>query len=417
MSSITNFVVVLYIGRILGAEQLGAFSLAYVTYGFALNASRSIATDPLVVRFSNSSVSVWRSAVASSTGTALVTGVALGILSLGAGALLQGTTKQAFIALGLALPVLLLQDSWRFAFFAIGKGQHAFINDSIWALALIPAILVVRETGHSGVFWLVVAWGVGAGVAAAVGPLQARVMPRPLNTKNWLYTHRDLGPRYLAENASGNVASQGRAYGLSVILSLTAIGYIQAASTLLGPFQVILFGISIAVVAEASRVLHRSPQRFVMFCVLISIGLSTAGLLWGLALQIALPMGLGHLVLPKIWRQTAPLVLPTTIALLAGSSCCGAVAGLHALGAAKRSMSAGVSTSVSYLVLSLVGGALGGAAWAIYAGALSGFGNSVFYWLQLRAALKESEHSRSVLASSRGRHRAHATPLPDGAER
>src|ERR1700693_3209091 len=52
VSSITNFAVTLYVARTLGAAQLGAFSLSYVTYGFLLNASRGLATDPLLVRFS-----------------------------------------------------------------------------------------------------------------------------------------------------------------------------------------------------------------------------------------------------------------------------------------------------------------------------------------------------------------------------
>ena len=52
MSSLSNFAVNIYIARTLGAVQYGAFALAYVTYGFALNASRGLATDPLLVRFS-----------------------------------------------------------------------------------------------------------------------------------------------------------------------------------------------------------------------------------------------------------------------------------------------------------------------------------------------------------------------------
>ena len=56
MSSISNFAVNIYIARTLGAVQYGAFGLAYVTYGFALNASRGLATDPLLVRFSGTHV-------------------------------------------------------------------------------------------------------------------------------------------------------------------------------------------------------------------------------------------------------------------------------------------------------------------------------------------------------------------------
>jgi hypothetical protein len=75
VSSLTNFVIGIYVIRALGAAQFGAFSLAYVTYGFALNASRGLATDPLMVRFSGTDVPTWRRAVASCTGTAACTGL------------------------------------------------------------------------------------------------------------------------------------------------------------------------------------------------------------------------------------------------------------------------------------------------------------------------------------------------------
>ena len=50
-SSLTNFLLNIFVARTLGAEQFGAFALAYVTYGFALNASRGLSIEPLLVRF------------------------------------------------------------------------------------------------------------------------------------------------------------------------------------------------------------------------------------------------------------------------------------------------------------------------------------------------------------------------------
>ena len=113
--------------------------------------------------------------------------------------LLSGTTRLAFLALGLTLPGLLLQDSWRFAFFALGRGSQAFLNDTVWTVVLIPALVMLRGTGHANVFWFVFAWGAAAAVAAAFGPLQARVVPRLSGAWEWVSRHRDLGPRYLAE--------------------------------------------------------------------------------------------------------------------------------------------------------------------------------------------------------------------------
>ena len=78
VSSLTNFAVSIYVVRTLGAVQFGAFGLAYVTYSFVLNASRGVATEPLMVRFSGTDLRTWRRAVANCSGTAAVTGLAAG---------------------------------------------------------------------------------------------------------------------------------------------------------------------------------------------------------------------------------------------------------------------------------------------------------------------------------------------------
>ena len=85
MSSLTNFAVSIYVVHVLGAVQFGAFSLAYVTYAFALNASRGLATDPLMVRFSGTDLPTWRRAVARCTGTAAVVGFARRLRAHGGG--------------------------------------------------------------------------------------------------------------------------------------------------------------------------------------------------------------------------------------------------------------------------------------------------------------------------------------------
>lgn len=52
-----------------GGGPVRAFALAYVTYGFALNAPRGLATDPLLVRFSGTDIPTWRRAVTKCTGS------------------------------------------------------------------------------------------------------------------------------------------------------------------------------------------------------------------------------------------------------------------------------------------------------------------------------------------------------------
>ena len=69
---------------------------------------------------------------------------------------------------------MLLQDSWRYSFFALGRGSQAFLNDTIWTLAIVPPMLFLRFTHHSTVFWFVLAWGLAATVR---GLRRARCRP------------------------------------------------------------------------------------------------------------------------------------------------------------------------------------------------------------------------------------------------
>ena len=204
-------------------------------------------------------------------------GLVAGACVLGAAAVIGGTAGAAFLALGLTLPGLLLQDSWRYSFFAFGRGGQAFLNDTIWALTLLPALAMLLLIGHANVFWFVFAWGITANVAAAVGPWQARVIPRLAGTWGLVSRHRDLGPRYLAEGTSQSAAVQLRAYGIGLVLGLAALGSVQAAATLFGPMTILFLGMALVTIPEAARVLRRSPRHLPLFCLVVTGGLTGRG--------------------------------------------------------------------------------------------------------------------------------------------
>jgi O-antigen/teichoic acid export membrane protein len=427
MGSLTNFLLSIYIAKTLGATQFGAFSLAYVTYGFADNASRGLSIEPLLIRFSGTDIATWRRMTAGCTGTALGVGIVTGGCAFVVGAAAGGATGQAFVALGLTLPGLLLQDSWRYAFFALGRGYLAFVNDALWAVVQVPLLVLLKMSGHANVFWFVLAWGTGAAVGAVVGAVQARVVPSLARAKDWLVRHRDLGPRYLVENTGGNAADTLRIYSVSSVLGLAAVGYIQAANTLMGPFKIIFYGVGMLAIPEAARILRNSPRRLPLFCAAASIGLALLALMWGLVLFAALPLGLGHLMLGKLWRPTYPLVLPTALYVAAGCAGIGACIGLHALGAARRSLRATLLTSALIVVFAIVGAAGGGALGTMRAVAAVAWVGALISWWQLRQALHEDgafrvpswllprstgKHHRPASANSRHAHHHRTTAMP-----
>ena len=406
VSSLTNFAVSIYVVRQLGAVQYGAFSLAYVTYGLALNASRGLATEPLMIRVSGADQRKWRRAVAQCTGTSMTLGLVMGICTFIPAMVLHGATGAAFLALGLTLPGLLLQDSWRYCFFALGRGSQAFLNDTIWLAVLIPALLVVRVSGHSSVFWYVFAWGLAACVAAAFGPLQAKVMPKVTHTPIWLYLHRDLGWRYLLEGTASSLSFQLRIYGITALLGLAAVGYLQAASTLMGPITILFLGMPLATIPEAARVLRRAPHRLARFFVAISLVLSATAFGWGLVLQVVVPHGLGAWLLGHVWQRTYPLLLPTALVVAGNGFSAGAFAGLHALGAAQRSLRVAIIGATATVVCSLVGAKWWGVTGSIYGTLAPAWLGSLMLWWQLREALRErkitSQRQHSEAAGGAG---------------
>ncbi|MEU7599224.1 hypothetical protein AB0B79_40520, partial [Streptomyces sp. NPDC039022] len=346
-SSMTNFAVGIYVARSLGLTAFGVFSLAWVTYGVVLNVSRGVATDPLMVRFSGVPDASWRAAVARSSGTALGVGGALGAACLVAGLGLGGSVGSAFACLGVVLPLLLLQDAWRFAFFAAGAGRKAFANDLVWGVALVPAMVVAAHVGSVTAF--VLAWGGSAAVAAGYGCFQSGIRPRPTGVRAWLGEHRDLGYRYLVENVSNSGASQLRAYGLGAIVGVGAVGVIRGAELLLGPFLALLMGLSLVTVAEAARVLRRAPHRLGAFCLLLGGGQAVAALLWGGALLL-MPDRFGALVLGGVWHPASELIVPVTLGVAGAGLGTGAAAGLRALAAARRSLRSQLIASACYVV-------------------------------------------------------------------
>jgi glycosyltransferase involved in cell wall biosynthesis len=402
LSSLTNFAVGIVVARSLGIRELGAFSIAFATYQVGVNASRGLATDPLAVRYSGTEVRRWRRAVASSTGMATAVGLVAGACCAVAGLLLTGATGAALLALGVTLPGLLLQDSWRFAFFSAGRGGQAFANDLVWGLILVPMLVAIVASGAPGVAWFILAWGGSATVAAVIGGVQARLVPRLSQARGWLGQHRDLASRYLPENLSVSGAYQLRAYGLGAIAGLPAVGALRGAELMLGPFNVILMGIGMMAVPEAVGVLRRSARELRSFCLLLGLGQAGAAAAWGAALVPLLHRGLGSRVLGASWRPASELLVPVTLTLVSTGFSTGAGAGLRALGAASRSLRAQVMASAAYVTGGLLGATVAGAAGAAWGAAVATSIGAGVWWGQLHRGLRELGWPQDVLAAQAG---------------
>ncbi|MDP9264727.1 MAG: hypothetical protein M3O91_01215 [Chloroflexota bacterium] len=389
-SSLTNFALGILVARSVGPAEFGAFSLAFAAYYLALNMSRSVTTQPLIVRHTGSATSEWRKAAAAATGTALLIGIAAGGVALVIASVTAGSVHDAFFVLGFILPGLLLQDAWRFAFFSCGRGALACANDLAWALVQFPVMLFIVLSGHSSIVLAMVSWGVAAGIAATFGAVQAHLLPRPVLARAWWRAHHDLSSRYVVEVIAGMGGAQISLYAVTAIAGLAVVGTLRAGELLLGPLNILFQGIQLAAVPEGVRLLRKSTAALRRLSLLLSGAVTTTVLLWG-GLMWLVPDSVGVQLLGATWAPAHSVVVPLALALAAGSANMGAAVGLRALAAARRSMNTKIAVTAMGVSGQALGAALAAASGAAIALAITMTLGAVVYWRQYAVALRRHE--------------------------
>ncbi len=397
-SSITNFALGIIAARTLSPAAFGAYALAFATYLVALNAARALGAEPFLIRYAGAEPARWRYGAARATGTALTTGVVIGLACLLAGAATGGPVGGALRGLGIVLPGLLLQDSWRYVFIAARRGRDAFLNDVAWAVAMVPLVAVVL-VGAPSTTSVLLAWGGAAGVAAVVGMGQARMLPRPERSRAWLHEQRDLAPRFLGEMGALSGAHQAAAYGVGAVADLAAVGALRGAEILLGPVNVLFTGLELVAVPEASRLLLRSPDALrsrvlALSCTLAAIAATTGGLL------LLVPDSLGERVLGSTWPTASALIVPVAVSFSASGLRAGAAVGLRALADARRSLRVRVVVSVLQLSGVVAGAAWAGAPGAAWGGAIGASIAVSLWWSAFRASLADGAAARAAAGAT-----------------
>jgi O-antigen/teichoic acid export membrane protein len=397
LSSVTNFVLGLVVARTLGPTRYGAFTLAYATYIIVLGVSRSMNTDALMVRYSASSHEDWRVATAAAAGGATSTGIVAGVLAIVIGAFFGGITGIALIAMGVMMPGLMLQDSWRMAFFAAGRPSRAVLNDLVWVVAMAGALAVLFATGHATLLSLTLAWGGAATLAAVVGFFQARTGWLRLNPTAWWRAHRDLGPRFLAEFGSTGALTQLTFYMIGFLAGLRALGSIRAATLVIGPFYVLLQGGTAFGVAESARILTRGRAALYRASCIFSLTLGAAACAWGVTAW-RLPDSVGTKILGASWQAGRSVLVPVIVYMVASGLAIGANTGFRALAAARESLRTQLVVGSSILIGGVIGAATAGARGAAWGMAVANlFGTALRWWVYRRVVFNHKPASPSTL--------------------
>lgn len=394
LSSLSNLAVGVVVARSSTVADFGVYALAFGGYTIALNVSRAVSTEPLAVRHSGARTPEWERAVRASTATALLTGFLAMLVGLAIAAFPGVPSKGVLIAFAVTMPGLLLQDAWRWAFFVVGDGRRALVNDLVWLLAMLAMFGGLYVTGSASAVTLTFAWGLGAVIAAIAGRFQAGVSPRRQLISEWVRRNWDLSPKYVGEMLAVSGTIQVYMLGITAAAGLAATAGIRGAQVLLGPVNVLNQGIRMISVPEAARALKHSHRRLWLVGLAISFGVGAGALAWG-AVFLLLPPVVGRELLgPGVWTQAHAVLVPVIMLQAFGASNAGAFAIIRALTAATRGLRVRLISSAILITFGITAAYLWGPRGAAWGLAAASFTTLLLWWHEAHRAI--TTHRRTT---------------------
>lgn len=379
-SSATNILVLVLAARLSSAAGFADFSMVYVTFTVLLGLNMAYVGQTLVLEKDPERLAAaCRSGLAFTGAASVAAGSVLALVGL----LLPGSAGRAFLALGLVLPLVLLQDGLRYCFSALRAPQRALAADALRLACVVPALLLQPEGASAG--RLVLVWGVSALPALALGLWLLRPSVRGASAAGLIgelrpYLRRGhLGQRFAVEFAVGNGSSQLAVLSLGLFATPLAVGALRGATTLFGPLNVLFNSANSFGPPVVGRA--RGKRGVVRLTALMGGALAVTGAAWG-AVLYALPDRLGRELLGDTWTAAAAL-LPATGAQYAvmGLGTC-ALLTLRVLNP-KATLSLQVVFSLLSVGLLLGGYAVWGVAGAAWGLALGSATKAAAGWLRV----------------------------------
>jgi O-antigen/teichoic acid export membrane protein len=176
---------------------------------------------------------------------------------------------------------------------------------------------------------------------------------------------------------------------VGAVAGLQVVGALRGALLLVaGPLSLLFVGTTFVFVSEGVRLLHQSPTQLQRAMRSLAAAATAIAIAWSVVV-LMLPDAIGSRLLGATWQQAKPLLPLLVPWVLAVGASMGAIQGLFALGAARRSLftqAAGLAASLPSMTAAA---ALAGARGAALAGGLSAVFGTVLAWFQFRRALSE----------------------------
>jgi O-antigen/teichoic acid export membrane protein len=335
ISSLTNAVLSFMVARAVDPVTFGGFAVAFTVFTLVIGGARALCTSPLNIRFSDAEPAEQHRAAAAATGLSLLIAVVVGLVTVVAGSLLGGSTGEALVVMGLVLPAVIVQDSYRYVFFSRRTPVRAAVNDGAWAVLQIGGVAALLFGGVSAVGPFVLVWGVAGAAAVLLALRQSATLPDPRTARAWLREQNDLTRYTFASWATRQGTMQGALLVIAAVGTVVANGALRGAQILLGPATIISSSAITFAIPEFSR--RRSTltdRQWMLAAGGVSAVTAFLALCWG-SIFLLMPDAVGEHLLNETWPGTEELLVAAVVGQVLACLTVGPVVMLYAIDRAK----------------------------------------------------------------------------------
>jgi len=270
------------------------------------------------------------------------------------------------------VPLIMLHDTARCGYLAARRPDRALVIDLVWVTVQGLAVVALIAGGWVTPGRLLALWGLGATAGATSYLVRTRITPWGGSPRRWIVTTRHLAGWFTATGIVGQVHMLAVNFLVAVRLSPVEVAGLRLTQTvMMQPVQNLITAVQGLLVPWTSRTAHAaesgqpdSARTLGRQTLRLALG---CGLLGGVFVLVAWPLGALLLTRTGKYADVAPLALPVSLQ-----------AAIYLVQlpftAALRGMHRARSLFFQYVICSAVGltGLVTGAAWFGLAGAAWG---------------------------------------------
>lgn len=355
LSSVTNFGGSALAAGLLLSADFGAFAVSVSVLMIVLGIGRTWSGLVLMVIGPDKDERTFSAMVAGAGATSVLIGGIGSALTATTSVFVGGATGRALLAVAICMPVVTLQDMYRFAAISRRRPAQACWNDGLWLLGLVLGLMALRHADTASLTLAVVA----ANGTAVLGLIPAvrlsRVTPSLSALRPWIQSCGSISVRltgeFIAALASGVVP-------LILITAWNAdlgqAGALRGAQVMMGPLAV-LFAATTLYLQPVMVRRHRSGESVVSLARSQSAVNAAAAIVW-VGSAYLVPDRIGVRVFGATWAGIHDIVVVIGLSFVGLAISSGPLTALRSRG----QLNAGLATQAFVAVIVLVSVAVGG---------------------------------------------------------